>query len=860
MTAKKDKAAEINQFLKDSETAKKYKAKAKVVDDKIQYTMLSRSGTVIKVDFMKVVSFLHAKDMRYLVKKYGKTPVAKQAEPHATGPKKQKVEGEKQPTHHVLVFKIEVKAINDIEKYEKTFKAATKADAAKKVEKAIGNQIARYKLVGKDGEKVTGEKWHELDVTLPEERKNPKANKPAKTGTEKPKAKREKPASKLEQPSTGKPAEKKVSFMEYVKIVEREKDIAGISDEPIREMSENDKEMMGLNTRRTRSAWDKHLASVATEATEVMKALKANASVSVGVQSQDSKYKYTYDPEKVGTPHDNYIDYRQQIRRGAFTKGDEGVLDIDGYLVQTKFGGNKKHGHRPAKPSTGEKKPKASVKKPKGEKKPGEYYYGTHRPIGLAGIPVHMIIEAIVASNPAITTADVKTKTFEIEPRPETNDVWTRYRISTNYPIPAVKLKEFEFVEVNAKAAKKKAEPKPPVAGTTKPEISAALDKKRDDTIKELQSLLAVITPAAKEGITGMDNIVNRVTNRIASLKAATDPQGLKVTIEWANEDDIKGAIKHAEDSADYHMEQAKFREGKLGEYSSTTRGEVHADARVSDYLKEWARQAKRGDYTKYPSLANTIGLIDKEIRAMAPEKPGVHFYTTKNPIASMEKNLGTHDITKERLIHSIHVGGFHIAVADVKLEVVGSMIKTNYPIPDGALRWHGIEKSTKQAWDAVAKKAEPTPAEKAQELTRVRVQPEIDMRAAVTDIVNGVAAAAGLKTKQREGIDKTPVIIIDIFGDKKQYVYVSFKKSNLGFYLSDIVVDSIPQKLDIVKEKLETTLANHVQYLIGQQSIIHQAEVEIEKAAKKKAEAEKKEIVLVKGTLENGPTGAFEL
>lgn len=88
----------------------------------------------------------------------------------------------------------------------------------------------------------------------------------------------------------------------------------------------------------------------------------------------------------------------------------------------------------------GKEPPKKKQKKPV----PGKYLYGTHRPIGLAGVPVKYIDDAILEGNPGIERSDIKHYLIEIE-NPTGNEVWTKYRISINYPIPENKIKEFEF-------------------------------------------------------------------------------------------------------------------------------------------------------------------------------------------------------------------------------------------------------------------------------------------------------------------------------------------------------------------------------------------------------------------------------
>jgi hypothetical protein len=82
--------------------------------------------------------------------------------------------------------------------------------------------------------------------------------------------------------------------------------------------------------------------------------------------------------------------------------------------------------------------------KKKTKPKPGKYLYGTHRPIGLAGVPIKYIEDAILEGNPGIERSEIEHYLVEIE-NPTGYDVWTQFRIRTNYPIPEQKIKEFEF-------------------------------------------------------------------------------------------------------------------------------------------------------------------------------------------------------------------------------------------------------------------------------------------------------------------------------------------------------------------------------------------------------------------------------
>jgi len=98
--------------------------------------------------------------------------------------------------------------------------------------------------------------------------------------------------------------------------------------------------------------------------------------------------------------------------------------------------------------------------------KEDKYVYGTLRPIGLAGIPVHTVIDEIVKTNLGVKRDDVKASTFDIVPRPETNDVWTQFRITTNYPLPQKALQRFEFMDVTKDQEKRDA---PKAAEPAKP-------------------------------------------------------------------------------------------------------------------------------------------------------------------------------------------------------------------------------------------------------------------------------------------------------------------------------------------------------------------------------------------------------
>jgi len=84
--------------------------------------------------------------------------------------------------------------------------------------------------------------------------------------------------------------------------------------------------------------------------------------------------------------------------------------------------------------------PRAKVSTRHSRPKPGSYIYGTHRPIGIAGVPISQIQNAILEEYPILKRDEIKERRFE-----DPSDVWTHFRIELNFPLAKKYLKSFEF-------------------------------------------------------------------------------------------------------------------------------------------------------------------------------------------------------------------------------------------------------------------------------------------------------------------------------------------------------------------------------------------------------------------------------